>query len=668
MAEQLSISINLNGTEQVVSSIGQVKKALKEAEFQALALEEQFGAGSPQVIALRKNIEGLRDKIGDAADATKTFAEGGLFTTAGKALAGVAGGFSAIQGAIGLVGVESKDLEKTLLKVQSAMALSQGIESVIQAKDSFVNLANKVKDSSAFIKANELATKAAAFTTRLFGGAVDTTSKSFKVLKGAIAATGIGLLVVAIGELVSAFQEYQGAAEKAKKKQEELNDSIKKGAKVALDAETAFLENSQKLEVAKAKSIGASEEEIYNIEQKYKSLKIESTKRYNKEVQGINAEADVENKINLNKQETDLQVSTLEFQGNQLKSQSENNKEVLAKQKEANDKYNELMQNRASKESDAQQQIISSYRATLPEKEKEILNAEDELEKKKEVLIKAGYTNFEQLEAEHKVVIAGITKKYDDIDTEENKKKTDKKLEIEKNAIDRSIELQTLNAETVKEKRDAEILALEEDYRVKIELAKKNGEDTAILEQIKTAKITDINDKAVKDQIAIDKVAKDAKIKNLDDIANLLGGFSALFGQQTAASKAFTLAQLGIDTASAISSLTRNSEANPANAATFGVAGTIQFATGLLRILTNVKKAKDLLSSPKSSVSMSSPSASAKTIAPIQPQAQQAQLTQLNQSSINAIGNQSMRAYVVETDVTSSQQRIAAIQQRARFN
>jgi hypothetical protein len=61
-------------------------------------------------------------------------------------------------------------------------------------------------------------------------------------------------------------------------------------------------------------------------------------------------------------------------------------------------------------------------------------------------------------------------------------------------------------------------------------------------------------------------------------------------------------------------------------------------------------------------------SISASSAAPIQPLGEQAQLTQLNQSSINAIGNQSMRAYVVETDVTSSQQRIAAIQQRARFN
>jgi hypothetical protein len=51
--------------------------------------------------------------------------------------------------------------------------------------------------------------------------------------------------------------------------------------------------------------------------------------------------------------------------------------------------------------------------------------------------------------------------------------------------------------------------------------------------------------------------------------------------------------------------------------------------------------------------------------APLQPP--QPQTTTLSNQTINAIGNQATRAYVVESDVTSNQQRIAAIQQRARF-
>ena len=54
--------------------------------------------------------------------------------------------------------------------------------------------------------------------------------------------------------------------------------------------------------------------------------------------------------------------------------------------------------------------------------------------------------------------------------------------------------------------------------------------------------------------------------------------------------------------------------------------------------------------------------------APLTVQGQETATTNISQQSINALGNQAMRAYVVETDVTNSQQRIAAIQQRARFS
>jgi hypothetical protein len=59
--------------------------------------------------------------------------------------------------------------------------------------------------------------------------------------------------------------------------------------------------------------------------------------------------------------------------------------------------------------------------------------------------------------------------------------------------------------------------------------------------------------------------------------------------------KGLTLAQIAIDTAAAISSLTRASEANPANPVTFGAAGVVQFATGLARILANIANARNLI-------------------------------------------------------------------------
>jgi TP901 family phage tail tape measure protein len=76
---------------------------------------------------------------------------------------------------------------------------------------------------------------------------------------------------------------------------------------------------------------------------------------------------------------------------------------------------------------------------------------------------------------------------------------------------------------------------------------------------------------------------------------------------------ALTLAQIGIDTASAISSLTAASSANPTNAVTFGTAGAIQFATGVVSIMANVAKATSILSGtnkPKATASKAANSGS----------------------------------------------------------
>jgi hypothetical protein len=54
--------------------------------------------------------------------------------------------------------------------------------------------------------------------------------------------------------------------------------------------------------------------------------------------------------------------------------------------------------------------------------------------------------------------------------------------------------------------------------------------------------------------------------------------------------------------------------------------------------------------------------------APMSPQTPQAQTTNISQQSINQMGNQAVRAYVIETDVTSNQQRVESIKQRARFS
>ncbi len=86
--------------------------------------------------------------------------------------------------------------------------------------------------------------------------------------------------------------------------------------------------------------------------------------------------------------------------------------------------------------------------------------------------------------------------------------------------------------------------------------------------------------------------AQNAKVQAASDV---LGAFSNILKQGSDEQKAFALASIGVDTAQAISSLTAASEANPANAFTFGGAAIAQFASGLIRILTNIASAKELI-------------------------------------------------------------------------
>jgi chromosome segregation ATPase len=128
-------------------------------------------------------------------------------TLSGKmvgALEGVASGFALVQGTMGLFTTENEELEKALLKVQSAMALAQGIQGVRTALPLFTTLGNTIKTKVV-----------TAFTS----------------LKGAIAATGIGALVVAIGGLIYAMDEYNSTLEETIENEEKLREIQSKNAK-----------------------------------------------------------------------------------------------------------------------------------------------------------------------------------------------------------------------------------------------------------------------------------------------------------------------------------------------------------------------------------------------------------------------------------------------------
>ena len=109
-----------------------LKSQLKGAIQDLQAARQKFGEMSDQAIAAAKKVGAIKDAIQDAGEQAKLFDPGSRFQALTTAASTAAGGVAAVQGAMALFGKESEDVQKTLVKLQGAMALSQGLS---QLKD-----------------------------------------------------------------------------------------------------------------------------------------------------------------------------------------------------------------------------------------------------------------------------------------------------------------------------------------------------------------------------------------------------------------------------------------------------------------------------------------------------------------------------------------------------
>ena len=175
-----------------IESVGNLKQQLREAQNEVNELSAKFGATSDAAVKAAKKAAELKDQIGDAKALTDAFNPDAKFNALTSSLGGVAAGFGAFQGALGLVGVQGEAVEATLLKVQSAMAISGALQQLGEAKDSFKQL-----------------------------GAVG--KLVFKGIKAEVAATGIGLLVIAIGTLYAYWDDIKSLMSGVTAEQEKLN-------------------------------------------------------------------------------------------------------------------------------------------------------------------------------------------------------------------------------------------------------------------------------------------------------------------------------------------------------------------------------------------------------------------------------------------------------------
>lgn len=178
-------------------------------------------------------------------------------------------------GVAGLFGKSQEDLQKTLQKVTSLMSIAQGLQEVhnqlvtkgtalnklwslsMAGAQKVINLFSKTQKAAtasttantSAIAANAAATTATATATTVATTATRVFTVAMKGLKLAIASTGIGLLVIALGELVSWLMSGSDETEKFAKEMNSLSSALE-GIALQSERSAKWLENISKIGVA----------------------------------------------------------------------------------------------------------------------------------------------------------------------------------------------------------------------------------------------------------------------------------------------------------------------------------------------------------------------------------------------------------------------------------
>jgi hypothetical protein len=579
--ENVGINITVGGnTEQ---ALGSLKSQLRQATAEVQTLSDKFGATSEQAVAAAKRAAELKDQIGDAKSLVDAFNPDAKFKALSASLSGVAGGFAAVQGAVGLFGKESEDLQKTLVKVQSAMALSQGLQSVGESIDSFKQLGAVIK--------TQVVT-------------------SFTTLRGAIIATGYGALVVGIGLLVTNFEAvkkavlnlFPGLAQIGKFFGDIINKvtdfvGVTSEASRALDKLEKTTKRGNESIEARIKILtaqGGKEKEIFELSKKQGENELDFLRAKLKTKEGLNAEE--------LKKFRDLKTEQAVLDAQEQKRREDNAKQAGEKSREISNKLAEEEAARLQKQIDDEKKLTEDLLAEYDKRRKDALNAK--------ILTQKELNDLDAAQA------AETARKQQEID--------DKRIDDQKKVV---------NSTT-------------------------NFTLQAILTQQKATEDSAQNVNAVNKWLASeDKKRLDAKVADTESALTIL---SAIVDQNSVAGKAIAVAQAIINTYQGATRALGQG----------GVLGFVGAGAVIAAGLINVKKIVSTnIPSAKGTGTVgggaSAPSISA--AAPLAPPQPQAQTTTLDNQTINAIGNQAVRAYVVENDVTSNQQRIAAIRQRARF-
>jgi flagellar biosynthesis GTPase FlhF len=591
--EAVNIGINVDGTasvQQASNAYEDLGDAVAKTQLEAEKLAQQFGindARTQEAIKTAGKYKQQMEQLDFAIDAARGGSDQ-LF----RATQGVVAGFEVAAGAMALFGSESEELQKILMKVQGAMALSQGLKDLNEFSPAIKNVASA------------------------FSGVLTKAVQGFsKAAKAAMAATGIGLLVVAVASLVEYWDDIMEAVNGVSSEQKDLVKEQQKSADLAskqlddISAQENILkqqgkteEDILKMKIAASKNAITALEAQLTTQQEMKKSQIDAAKRNKEILQGI------------------IQFISLPLTGLLMTVDAVG--KAFGKDFGLNEKFAGGLAN-----------LVFDPKAVEEEADKTIQTTQDNLNKLKNSV--AGY----------EMQVGQIRQQAAQKLAEEQKKKAEedaKRLEDEFQAWqNQEIANQEYRDQLAEEQRKKEEEEFEQwqaqeiaNYEYRTQLAEKEAEE----------------EKARKQAVA------DLEQKLFDESQALANAVISLAGQQSKIGKAVALASIAADTARALTSALANSQSpTPDNVATGGLAGIAKYIALATTILTNSKRAYDIIKAPAPSGATASgggASLAAATSVPtfqapsVRLGVQGEQFTQVN------------RVYVTEADISGTQNRV----------
>ena len=428
-------------------------------------------------------------------------------------------------------------------------------------------------------------------------------TKAMKLFRLALISTGIGALLVAFGSLIAYFQRTEEGASKLKqilapigvffenlmdivadlggvlikmftdpkqaildffgvledvsniveetRRESEIAVQLEKDRLVLVKDRRAFLVEEAKLMAEKAELILKS-----------RDMEISAQERADALTTALNIQKDIsEERLRLAEEDLRIKQETSKLaqdDGAALDALAEAEKKVYDVKKQGSDQVREVTNRIITEEA----KIKAEKKAQNLETEKQIENEQKLLD----ALIKSNEERIKEIDVE---------------DFDEPGFDADKIIKDFEDEQALRAELRELSVSNLDEYYENEQLKEQERFEAELQALGDNWEAIELAKKVHDKKMSGISEDRVKTEAEIDKITFDNKLALMDAIAGLSAVLSSLFAADTVAHKAFGIATIGIDTAIGIMKALALPLPPPApqiQAAAIGVAGASQAA------------------------------------------------------------------------------------------